>query len=107
MSEIPRIPLERYNFTNYSDQDVIKAWKWFMSFISEKEWKSRKTDIENKIAVEFRIATPYSEPLTEGTLLAIRDDVIGWYFYLVDMALHEIHKYEFFQGARVLPIFKR
>lgn len=33
--------------------------------------------------------------------------MIGWYLYLLDMIINEPHKYEFFQGARVLPVFKR
>lgn len=102
-----RIPLEEFPIPPFNDNDVIGAWKWFMSFISDREWQKRKTAIENKIAVEFRTSNPFSEPLTEGTLLVIKEDVIGWYLYLIDMLINEPHKYEYFQGARVIPIFKR
>lgn len=102
-----RIPVESFNTLKFDDQDVINSWKWFMSFISEKEWQKRKAGIENKIAIEFRSSLPFSEPLTEGTLIVVKDDIIGWYLYLIEMLIHEPHKYEYFQGARIVPIFKR
>ncbi|MGC4102331.1 hypothetical protein [Ferruginibacter sp.] len=89
------------------DNDVVKAWEWFKSFIPEKEWKKRKADIEKTITVESRTTEPFSEFLTSGTLLSIKDDVIGWYLYLIEMLLNDPLKYEPFQGARVIPIFKR
>lgn len=36
-----------------------------------------------------------------------KQDQIGWYLYLLDMLINEPHKYEYFQSARVVPIFKR
>lgn len=102
-----RIPLEKYNIPKYNDLEVIQAWKWFLSFISEAEWQKRKTNIETKIEVNFRVTKPFFDPLTEGTLIVVKDDVIGWYLYLVDMLINEPHKYEYFQGARIVPIFKR
>ncbi len=59
------------------------------------------------LTVEERKSAPFSESLDKGTLLVIKDDQIGWYLYLVEMYLKQPHKYEFFQGARVIPIFKR
>lgn len=102
-----RISVEDLNFPKYDDEHVINAWRWFMSFISPNDWKKRKSIIEDRITLKFRETPPFSEPLTEGTLMNIKDDVIGWYLYLVDMIINEPHKYEFFQGARILPIFKR
>lgn len=102
-----RMPLEEMNFPQFEDQDIIDAWKWFMSFISEKDWRKRKANIEEKIAMKFRTTAPFSEPLTEGTLLIVKDDIIGCYLYLIDMLINEPHKYEYFQGARIVPIFKR
>lgn len=102
-----RLTVEEFKFPKYDDDDVIKAWKWMMSFISVNDWQKRKANIEGRIAMEFRTAEPFSEALTGGTLLVIKDDVIGWYLYLVDMLINEPHKYEYFQGARVIPIFKR
>lgn len=102
-----RIPIEDYNLPKYDDAEVIKSWKWFMSFISEHDWRIRKENIEKKILVKIRDTPPFSEPLSEGTLLAVKDDVIGWYLYLLDMLINEPHKYEYFQGARIVPIFKR
>lgn len=102
-----RIPIENFKFSKYDDVDVINSWEWFMSFISERDWQKRKASIENNIAVKFRTTEPFTEPLTEGTLIVIKDDIIGWYLYLVDILIHEPHKYEYFQGARIIPIFKR
>lgn len=102
-----RIPLEEFKFPKYEDHDVIKAWQWFMSFISEKSWRTRKQKIESNITFYFRPTVPFSESLTEGTLLVEKRDVIGWYLYLIDTLINEPHKYEYFQGARVVPIFKR
>ncbi len=102
-----RIPIEKFNVPGYSDPDVLNAWKWFMSFISAAEWRRRKKMIEDKITYEFKRTSPFSESLTEGTLQLVKDDMIGWYLYLLDMLINEPHKYEYFQGVRVVPIFKR
>jgi hypothetical protein len=102
-----RIPVEKLNFQSYDDEDVIKAWKWFMSFMSERAWQERRKNIEKTIYYGFRNTPPFSEPLTEGTLLVEKKDVIGWYLYLIETLIYHPHKYEYFQGARVVPIFKR
>ncbi|MEZ7507218.1 hypothetical protein [Flavobacterium sp. Arc2] len=102
-----RVPVEKFNFPQYEDEDVIRAWQWFMSFISPIDWQKRKAAIESRITMEFKETVPFSEPLTEGTLLVVKDDVIGWYLYLLDMLINEPHKYENFQGARIVPVFKR
>ncbi len=102
-----RIPIESLNFPKYDDQDVIKSWKWFMSFISEGDWLKRKALIERKIMMGIKVNKPFTDSLTNGTLIVIKDDVIGWYLYLVDVLINEPHKYEYFQGARIVPIFKR
>ncbi len=99
-----KIPFDKNKFPEYEDEDVIKAWKWFKSFMSEDSWKKRKKRIESKLVVEY---SEISKPLTEGTLLSINDDKIGWYLYLIDTLINAPYKYEFFQGARILPIFKR
>lgn len=102
-----RLSVEELNFPKYDDNDVIDAWKWIMSFITENDWNKRKANIEKKINLEFKETPPFSEPLTEGTLVVIKDDVIGWYLYLTYTLIFEPHRYEHFQGARVIPIFKQ
>lgn len=104
---VQRVPLEFVNYQKFNDQDVIKSWEWFISFLSANDWQRRKRRIEQNISINFRETKPFSEPLTEGTLIRIKDDVIGWYLYLLDVLINEPHKYEYFQGARVVPIFKR
>tara|TARA_R110000850_G_scaffold50499_4_gene123844 strand:- start:8013 stop:9389 length:1377 start_codon:yes stop_codon:yes gene_type:complete len=101
------IPAENFNFPLDQDKDVLKSWSWFISLFSEVEWQKRKLAIEQKIVVPNRIDEPFSETLDKGTLLVIKDDQIGWYLYLTEMFLKQPYKYEFFQGARVIPIFKR
>jgi hypothetical protein len=100
---IKRVPAENYKLSKLEDEDVISAWKWFLSFISEKDWQKRKANIESKITFNFDSTSPTSG----DTVLAVKDDLIGWYLYLLDMIINEPHKYEFFQGARVIPIFQR
>ena len=102
-----RIPIKELDVPQYDDDHVIRSWKWFMSFMSKKDWQRRKADIENKIAVHFKATQPFSEPISEGTLLVEKNDVIGWYLYLLDMLINEPHKYEYFHGSRIVPIFKR
>ena len=101
-----RIDVEKMQFPQYDDIDVIKSWNWFMSFLTEKNWKSRKERIENSIAIKFQKTKPFSVSLNQGTLIVIKDDVIGWYLYLVEILINEPHKYEPFQSSRVIPIFK-
>ncbi|MGB4400178.1 MAG: hypothetical protein WBJ10_12480, partial [Daejeonella sp.] len=101
------IPVEEFNMPLDQDSDVLKSWTWFMSLFSPDEWQKRKLAIEERITIEVKTGEPFSESLDKGTLLVINDDQIGWYLYLVEMFLKEPHKYEFFQGARVIPIFKR
>ena len=107
MKMIHRIPVSEFPNFKYEDQDVINAFLWLRSFLSDEDWNQRKEAIENKLSYDFRISNPFSEPLTEGTLLLDNNDQIGWYLYLVHTLLYEPHKYEYFQGARIIPIFKR
>lgn len=104
---IPRLPLPEYLLNPPKDIDVEKAYNWFRSFISDKDWSRRKDEIEKYLNTIVRSSIPFSEPINEGTLLVIKKDQIGWYLYLVHTYLFERHKYEFYQGARVIPIFKR
>jgi hypothetical protein len=101
------IPIEEFNIPLNQDPHVLKSWTWFISLLTPEDWLIRKKSIEEKITVEERMGEPFSESLDKGTLLVVNDDQIGWYLYLVDMFLNEPHKYEYFQGARVIPIFKR
>ena len=101
------ISAKDFSFQKYDDIEVISSWEWMMSFLTDKEWQKRKSNIEKELVVEFRTTIPFSEPLTDGTLLVIKKDVISWYLYLIDTLINEPYKYEYFQGARVVPIFKR
>ena len=87
-----RIPIEEFSFPKCDDIDVINAWQWMMSFISDREWQRRKAEIEKELVAEFRTTVPFSEPLTDGTLLVIKKDVISWYLYLIDALINEPYK---------------
>lgn len=104
---IQRIPLSNFPINTYRDIEIENAYKWFKTFISENDWERRKKEIENYLSTIVRTSEPFSEPISAGTLIVINKDQIGWYLYLVHTYLFEPHKYEYYQGARVLPIFKR
>lgn len=101
------MPLPEFMKNQLVDIDIKTAYEWFRTFISDEEWLSRKNKIETYLSTVVRSASPFAEPISEGTLLVIKDDQIGWYMYLVHTYLFEPHKYEFYQGARVVPLFKR
>lgn len=101
------IPVEEFNIPLDQDEDVLKSWTYFMSLFSDEDWQNRKQAIEKSITVEVKGGAPFGESLDKGTLLVVNDDQIGWYLYLVEMFLKAPHKYEYFQGARVVPIFKK
>lgn len=84
-------------------ENLSKSLKWFLSFISENEWVRRKANIDKLISERI---LP-SKSTSQAAALLVKEDLIGWYLYLVDVMLYEPHKYEFFQGSRVLPIFYR
>lgn len=102
-----RIPVENTGFRIEPDPDVLRSWNWFMSLFSKSEWEERRASVEDKIRVRPQSADPFSKSLDQGILQVVNDDQIGWYLYLVETYLFEPHKYEFFQGARIVPIFKR
>jgi len=104
---IPRLPLSQFPINKIKDVDIENAYHWFRTFISDQDWSKRKKDIETYLSTVVRSGTPFSEPISDGTLLVIQKDQIGWYLYLVYSYLFEPHKYEYHQGARVIPIFKR
>lgn len=101
------IPVEDFKISRTDDQDLVKICEWFIRFIPLDKWRQRKADIEKRIGIDFRNTPPFSEPISEGTALAIKDDLIGWYLYLLEVYINEPHKYEYYQGARIIPIFKR
>lgn len=103
----PRVPVSDFPTRSIDDPDISAAYWWFRSFMSDRDWEGRKAAIEVHLSSYFRTSEPFSEPISKGTLLVIEKDRVAWYVYLVHTYLFEHHKYEFFQGARVVPIFKR
>lgn len=103
---IPRIPSTQFQYEPFEDNDIISAYNWIRSFISEKEWLKRKENIEKDISIPF-LNHPPSVDIRKGTLIAIQNDQIGWYLYLMYALINEPYRYDYFQGARIMPIFKR
>lgn len=91
----------------YKDDDIQRALKWFLSFMSEIGWATRKAAVEKVVQIEIRTTRSTSTSLSEMLPLSVSDDKIGWYLYLMECLLYDITKYELVQGARVAPIFKR
>lgn len=85
------------------DSSLEEILRWLLSFMSHKEWKSRKTEIESYIesALHKREERKFAEPIS------VYNDRVGWYIYLLEVYLENNTKYEPVQGARVLPIFQR
>jgi hypothetical protein len=96
-----QISSDKENKAQINDQDVIKSLRWFLSFISKSDWERRKGFIESKISFG------YTDSASKNTPLVIKDDLIGWYLYLAEIYVYEHHKYEYYQGARIIPIFQR
>lgn len=103
---IQRIPASSFQYNPLQDQDIINAFNWFKNFISEKEWSERKKKIEDDISIVFGYRPPFID-IRKGTLIAIQKDQIGWYLYLIHTLIHEPYRYDYNQGARIIPIFKR
>lgn len=101
------MPLSDFPVNLEIDTEIENGYRWVRKFISDREWERRKKEIEDHLGDAFKNDEPISQSLMEGTLLVIQRDQIGWYLYLVHTFLYEPHKYEYYQGARVLPIFKR
>lgn len=100
-----RIDLKHLNFQIFQDTDIISAFNWFKSYMKESTWKNRINKIEENLSFEVNNS---STNLNEsGKRLLIEKDRIGWYLYLIHTIINEPQKYEYYQGARILPIFKR
>jgi hypothetical protein len=74
--------------------------------MDDQEWQSRKATIEAYLSETLRIKHVESTDLVLKPL-AIYQDRIGWYLYLVEMFLYSPIDYEYAQGSRIVPIFKR
>ena len=94
-------------FAKYDDQDVISAFNYFMTFMTPAQWQSKKQAIEEYLSKFYLNSPPLSQPVSEGLLMVTDKDRIGWYLYLMHCLIYEPHKYEYFQGARIIPLFKR
>jgi len=88
------------------DPEIETALSWFLAFVDHEEWVRRKDAIESYLETVV-VPRQRAETSRELERIVFDEDPMGWYLYLVEMALHARYKAEPSQGARVLPIFKR
>lgn len=98
--------MSRFEISGCDDQDIIDAYDWFRSFLTQKDWLKIKGSIENYLEEAYAVSDSL-KGISEGKRIVVDEDKIGWYLYLVYAYIHEPIKYEYFQGARILPVFKR
>ena len=90
----------------HGDPEVQVALDWFLSFIDPREWDLKKKRI-NEYLSRISSTNPLPIPLTaEIPKILYTEDSFAWYLYLADAYNNHIEDYEFYQGARVIPIFK-
>ena len=92
--------------TEFDNKDIEIVLNWFLSFIEPSTWLKRKQKIEEQLTSTHEPKKSL-ENLNLTQSIAIHDDRIGWYLYLVGTFLYAPLKYEPMQGARIVPIFKR
>lgn len=88
------------------DSEIRSALNWFLSFLSEADWKTKKAKIYAHLKSTLE---PRGKPVSlssESARLLYPSDKIAWYLFLVDSYLDHVEDYEFAQGARILPVFK-
>lgn len=106
MENVNRIPLSRFPTVECDDEDIIAAYEWFRSYLSQSDWLKKKNTIESYLSGCLQ-PVDISTNIASSPRVVIEDDKMGWYLYLAYTYIYEHHKYEYFQGARILPIFKR
>jgi len=81
-----------------SDNQWLKdGLSWFLQFIPQTEWETRKTEILNYLDEALW------KPDGRTRRISYDTDVFAWYLVLVDLYLNQSTKYDFFQGSRVIP----
>jgi hypothetical protein len=88
------------------DQDIKRAYDWFLSFIGRETWEGRKGIIEAHMRDVLLPGTSHIK-LGPSRVLAYDQDRFGFYLYLIEAFLFAPLGYEYTQGSRVTPIFKR
>lgn len=92
---------------NFEDPDITRAVEWVTSYLHEDHWPARMQAIEDSIQPDHT-GMPEPGPLPQDMrTLKVKDDQIGWYIYLMRCLTCDTTKYEFYQGARIAPIFRR
>ncbi|UEG55024.1 hypothetical protein LLH06_08610 [Mucilaginibacter daejeonensis] len=92
--------------SNY-DEDLDRAIRWFLSFISKSDWEKRKALIENHIEQVLATAIGLQNSDADSIPIHFHQDKIVWYLYLMEKSLYDASSYEPVAGARVLPVFQR
>lgn len=79
---------------------------WFLKPLTSVEWSRRKQAIENHLETVLKPFEAFPADVSPASV-SITSDRMGWYLYLLEVALTEPTKTEPNQAARVLPIFQR
>lgn len=88
------------------DPDLKVIYDWLIDFIETADWIARKDNIE-KYLVSITGEKDTLPKNIELLPIAIYEDRIGWYLYLLEKLLYDPYSYEYAQGARIIPFFKR
>lgn len=90
----------------YIDSDIENALIWLTSHMHQSHWQPRLDAIEVEITRLQSVAIDEEPHMKKMKPLKIKEDQIGWYIYLMNCLTKDITKYEFYQGARIAPLFK-
>lgn len=88
--------------------DAKKALAWFIEILGEEEWRARrKKIIDHFNLVEESLINPATNlnSIKKYSPLAMYDDWMGWYMYLVESLIDRPTCDEPAQSARVYPFF--
>lgn len=91
--------------------DAKKALNWFVEMMGPLEWNRRRTNVIDYFnRVEFALAFP-NKSVHNADLpkdfkpLAVYDDWLGWYMYLIESLVDRPSCDEPAQSARIYPVF--
>lgn len=88
---------------NWPDNpDLRRAVGWFKSFMSDKDWKSRREAAAKRLYAAS--VGQLNDPTGKGRFFA-ENDTFGWYLFLAEAYLDHPWNYEPVFGSRVVPLF--
>lgn len=96
---------------NATDAQAIEAaYGLFIDLMGVDEWERRRVPVLDYVRQVYRPSESYQQArrLTdEGSRISYDHDPMVWYLLLAKALLEQAPEYDYSQGARILPIFKR